>query len=128
MNIKLNWDGIGIAASILCAIHCAFLPVLASVLPALSGVHNLVFEWGMIALAFAVGVYSLRHGYRRHHHSNWPFYLFGLGFALLITKQFFHDVEIFFLIPAVILIVSAHFRNFKLSQAKKCHSTHHSHE
>src|SRR6218665_1308048 len=127
MNIKLNWDGIGITASVICAIHCAFLPVLASVLPALSGVHNLIFEWGMIVLAFGVGVYSLSHGYKKHHHSHLPFYLFGLGFALLISKQFFHEHEIYFLIPAVILIVTAHYKNFKLSRVKKCNSLHHSH-
>lgn len=127
MNIKLNWDGIGIAASIICAIHCAFLPILASVLPALSGVHNLVFEWGMIVLAFVVGIYSLRHGYRKHHKNYLPFILFGLGFVLLVTKQFFHEAEIYFLIPAVMLIVGAHYRNFKMSRNRTCTSPHHKH-
>ncbi len=127
MSLKLNWDGIGIATSVICAIHCAFLPLLASVLPALSGVHNHIFEWGMIVLAFTVGIYSLRHGYKKHHQNNLPFYFFGLGFALLITKQFFHEYEIYFLLPAVTFIVLAHFKNFKFSQSKACHSAHHKH-
>ncbi|HRD58704.1 MAG TPA: MerC domain-containing protein [Ferruginibacter sp.] len=127
MTFKFNWDAIGIATSVICAIHCAFLPILATVLPALSGVHNHIFEWGMIVLAFVVGIYSLRHGFKKHHHNKLPYILFGLGFALLITKQFFHEYEIYFLLPAVILIVTAHFKNFKLSRHKNCHSAHHSH-
>lgn len=128
MNLKLNWDGVGIATSILCAIHCALLPIIASSLPVLAGVHNIIFEWAMIILAFGVGIYSLRHGFKKHHRNYTPFYVFGLGFAFLIAKQFFHSQEIYFLVPAVVLMVAAHYRNYKLCKRSTCHSHHHEHD
>ena len=74
MRIKINWDGLGIITSIVCAIHCGVLPF---ILPALSlfGVniiHNTMFEWSMIVMAFSVGLYSLYHGFIKHHHSFLP--------------------------------------------------------
>ena len=91
MNTKINWDMMGIATSVLCAIHCALLPVLVSTLPVfgINIVHNSVFEWGMIILAFIVGSYSLFHGYVKHHHSLVPVLIFCVGFLLLVFKQFF---------------------------------------
>jgi len=94
MNIKLNWDGVGIATSILCAIHCGLLPLVIPILPlfGVNIVHNLFFEWGMILLAFIVGIYSLVHGYIKHHHSLKAIYIFMIGFLFLVLKQFFFDL------------------------------------
>ncbi|MFZ4769844.1 MAG: MerC domain-containing protein [Ferruginibacter sp.] len=129
MNIKMNWDGFGIATSLACAIHCAVLPLLATSLPlfGINIIHNLFFEWGMIALAFVVGVYSLMHGYIKHHRSFIPVLVFMIGFLLLVTKQFFHEYESFLLIPAVILIIGAHYQNYRLCHRSKCSSPHHQH-
>jgi MerC mercury resistance protein len=129
MNIKLNWDALGIGTSILCAIHCALLPVLMSTLPVfgINIIHNLFFEWGMIALAFAVGSYSLFHGYLKHHRSLVPVLIFSFGFLFLVLKQFFTQYEIPFLIIAVVLIISAHFYNYRLCHRSKCSSPHHRH-
>lgn len=129
MQLKFNWDAVGIATSVLCAIHCTLLPLLMSSLPlfGINILHNLLFEWGMIVLAFAVGSYALFHGYIRHHHSLLPVLLFSAGFALLVLKQFFHDVENWFLLPAVVLIISGHYHNYRLCHKSKCSSSHHSH-
>jgi hypothetical protein len=129
MNIKMNWDGMGIATSIACAIHCTLLPLIATSLPlfGINIIHNRFFEWIMIALAFLVGSYSLFHGFIKHHRSYKPIVIFSIGFVLLVTKQFFHSMENYFLIPAVILIVFAHYQNYRLCQKSKCRSPHHSH-
>ena len=129
MNIKLNWDAMGIGTSILCAIHCTLLPVLMSTLPVfgINIIHNLVFEWGMIVLAFVVGSYSLFHGYIKHHRSLQPVLIFSFGFIFLVLKQFFVQYEIPFLIIAVLLIISAHFYNYRLCNRSKCSSPHHKH-
>lgn len=129
MNIKMNWDGFGIATSLACAIHCAVLPLLATSLPlfGINIIHNLFFEWGMIAIAFVVGVYSLMHGYIKHHRSYIPVLVFMIGFLLLVTKQFFHEYESFLLIPAVILIIGAHYQNYRFCHRSKCSSPHHQH-
>lgn len=65
MNHKINWDGLGVTTSLICAIHCAVLPLLFTSLPLFGGdiIHNDYFEWSMIALAFMIGVYSLSHGF-----------------------------------------------------------------
>jgi hypothetical protein len=129
MNIKLNWDALGIGTSVLCAIHCALLPVLMSTLPifGINIIHNLFFEWGMIALAFVVGSYSLFHGYIKHHRSLKPVLIFSFGFIFLILKQFFIQFEIPFLIIAVASIIGAHYYNYVLCRRSRCSSPHHKH-
>lgn len=129
MNIKLNWDAFGIGTSVACAIHCALLPVLVSTLPVfgIEIIHNAVFEWGMIALAFVVGCYSLYHGYITHHRSFKPVLVFSVGFVFLILKQVFHQYEYLFLTFAVLLIISAHYYNYRLCNKSKCSSPHHKH-
>lgn len=116
MKRKINWDALGIGASLACAIHCALLPMFLSSLPlfGVNIIHNTGFEVGMIALALCIGSYSLYHGYQKHHHSLLPLSLFLAGFIFLVLKQFFFiHYEIWLLIPAVILIVTAHILNFR---------------
>ena len=129
MNIKINWDSLGILTSILCAIHCGVLPLLLPALPlfGVNIIHNSIFEWGMILIAFSVGMYSLYHGYIKHHHTYTPFVFFLVGFMFLVAKQFLQDLELLFLCSAVLLIISAHFMNFTLSKKSKCSSPHHKH-
>ncbi len=129
MNVKLNWDALGIGTSILCAIHCALLPVLVTTLPVfgINIVHNLVFEWSMISLAFVVGSYSLFHGYIKHHRSVRPVLIFSVGFIFLILKQFYTNFEIPLLVIAVVCIISAHYYNYQLCHRTKCSSPHHKH-
>ena len=130
MAIKANWDFLGIATSVGCAIHCAVLPLIASTLPifGINIIHNIFFEWSMIALAFVVGAYSLFHGYIKHHRNNFPVFLFGAGMVFLVLKQFIPQREYLLLAAAVFLIITAHFLNFKYCrQSKVCNSPHHVH-
>lgn len=115
MKPHVNWDALGIGASLACAIHCALLPLFLSTLPlfGINIIHNIAFELGMIGLALAIGVYSLWHGYKKHHHRLLPLFLFLSGFTFLILKQFLPEYEYWLLIPAVLLIVSAHFINYR---------------
>ncbi len=129
MNIKLNWDAMGIATSVACAIHCALLPVLLTTLPifGVNIIHNLFFEWGMIILAFLVGSYSLFHGFIKHHRSYLPVLIFSIGFIFLVLKQFVLPYEYLLLAIAVTLIITAHYYNYRLCHQSKCASPHHKH-
>lgn len=129
MAVKINWDSFGIATSLACAIHCAILPLLLTSLPlfGINIIHNMVFEWGMIALAFAIGAYSLLHGYFVHHHSLAPMLIFTCGFFFLVLKQIFHQYELWLLLPAIPLIIYGHLLNYKTCNRSKCNSTHHKH-
>jgi hypothetical protein len=129
MKLKLNWDGLGMATSVICAIHCGLLPIVLPTLPlfGINIVHNAFFEWAMIGLAFGVGAYSLYHGYKRHHHSLYPVLFFGIGFFFLVAKQFYKPGELLLLSFAVLFIIYGHWRNYKLCRKNRCHSAHHSH-
>jgi hypothetical protein len=129
MKLKINWDALGIATSTACAIHCALLPLLVTSLPVfgINIVHNLVFEWSMIGIAFFVGAYSLYHGYKKHHGSFTPMIIFLIGFIFLVLKQFFDEYEYLFLGIAVVFIIFAHYSNYRFCQRSKCSSPHHSH-
>ncbi len=115
MRLKINWDALGVGASLACAIHCALLPLLFSSLPlfGMNIIDNEGFEAGMIVLAFAIGAYALLHGYRKHHHTALPLLLFLGGFIFLVLKQFFIHYATWLLLPAVALIVTAHLLNYR---------------
>ncbi len=121
---KINWDALGIGASVACAIHCAVLPLLFTTFPlfGINIIHNQAFEWMMIGLALAIGINALWHGYLKHHHSKWPVSLLLAGFGFLISKEWLPDWHIPMVVMGVSLIVAAHFLNFRLCRvANHCH-------
>lgn len=61
-------DRLGATGSLLCAIHCALLPLLIAVLPTLGIAAWLDdgFERGFVAFATLLGLFTLIWGYRRH--------------------------------------------------------------
>ncbi|HEX4851893.1 MAG TPA: MerC domain-containing protein [Puia sp.] len=115
---KINWDAMGITASVACAIHCAILPLLISSLPVfgINIINNSFFEIFMILLAFAIGSLALVHGYRKHHRNLVPIFLFVAGMLLLFAKQVWHEQQFLILPFAVIFIVAGHLSNFRLSR------------
>src|SRR5687768_18009218 len=104
MNRIFNWDLLGITASLACAIHCAILPLLLSSLPlfGMELIDNTGFEYLMILLTLIIGIVSLWHGYRRHHHSVIPILLFSAGIMLLFAKQVWHEYQ-FMLLPFAVI-------------------------
>ncbi|GAB3389243.1 MerC domain-containing protein [Lysobacter fragariae] len=61
-------DRLGATGSLLCAIHCALLPLLIAALPSL-GVATWLgddFERGFVLFATMLGLFSVVWGYRRH--------------------------------------------------------------
>ena len=130
MLSKINWDALGITASVACAIHCALLPLVLTSLPVfgIEILNNTGFEIMMIVIAAAIGAYSLYHGYKKHHHRAKPLLIFGFGILFLCAKQIWHTQQFWLLPPAVILIVTAHFFNFKYcKKANHCHAEDCSH-
>ncbi|HXB92434.1 MAG TPA: MerC domain-containing protein, partial [Puia sp.] len=136
------WDALGISTSIACAIHCAVLPLVTATLPVLGVniIHNVTFEYGMIALAFVIGLRALLHGYRRFsppargrrstplspsrrsflrrlaESRRMPILLFAGGIAVLLAKQLWRQYELQLLPFAILLIGWAHIANFRLSR------------
>ncbi|MFZ1528118.1 MAG: MerC domain-containing protein [Ferruginibacter sp.] len=129
MNTKINWDRWGMITSLACAIHCALLPLIFTSLPLFGAdiIHNVFFEWTMIGLAFCIGIYSLGHGYLKHRVSPLPVLLFTAGFILLVSKEIFGKYEVALLVPAVALIITAHYLNYRFCHKAQCASPHHKH-
>lgn len=88
---KINLDKIGIGASLLCAIHCAALPVLFTTLPLLGVelLENEEIELGFILFSVVVGSVALYNSYTKHHGKKLPFILFIIGISLLFFANFF---------------------------------------
>lgn len=61
-------DRFGAAGSLLCAAHCALLPMAIAVLPALglASLGSQGFERAFVAFATLLGLFSAVWGYRRH--------------------------------------------------------------
>jgi hypothetical protein len=123
MATKLNWDVLGITTSVACAVHCAILPLLLTSVPVfgINIIDSVSFEYLMIILAFIIGSYALYHGYKKHHHSLIPITLFAFGIVLLLAKQKWHFLQVYFLVPAVISIILAHYSNYRLGRKVRQH-------
>lgn len=61
-------DRLGATGSLLCAVHCALVPLLIALAPTLGAAGWLDggFEFGFVLFATGLGLYSLVTGYRRH--------------------------------------------------------------
>jgi len=118
MRLKINWDALGISASIICAIHCALLPVLITSLSVFGVdiIENIFFEFGMIILSLIIGIVSLSHGFKNHHHNFLPITLFIFGITFLIFKEIWRFWQFPFLFLAVLLIIISHLLNYNLSK------------
>ena len=127
-------DRLGISASLLCAVHCAILPLAMTVLPLL-GVGFLAhggFEVAMVALSVVIGVLSLGRSYRIHRRLNPIFMMIAgaviLGFNLLGHSSHNETLEAlhpFIALLGGIMIISAHRVNMKLcSSCARCEHEH----
>jgi hypothetical protein len=126
VKVQINWNALGVSATVACAIHCALLPLFLSTLP-LFGINildNVYFEAAMMLIALLIGGLTLFHGYRKHHHRFTPLILFITGMFFLIFKHFLSSAVVWLIIPSSILILLAYYLNWRLCRiAKHCHSS-----
>lgn len=117
-TLTTNLDRIGMTASTFCAIHCAVVPFLISVLP-LWGLSFLADEWieiCMIILSVAIGIWSLGLSWLRHRKIA-ALLIFACGFFLIVLAHLFeHGSTAHFLLPlGGLAVASAHYINWKLT-------------
>ena len=118
LNNSDRLDHLGIAASVACAIHCALLPFVISILP-LIGLEFLANTWveiTMIGLSVIIGIWSLTKSL--HHHRNIiPIILLVLGFTLIANGHFLWQEMEAILVPlGGITIAVAHYINWKYNR------------
>lgn len=120
-TLATTGDRVGMVGSMLCAVHCALLPFVIAVLPAL-GVGAL--PWIDIDQAFTVfatllGVTTLSWGYRRHRAFRaWLMLIPGLALVWLGSFTSLHDhstAHVVVMVAGGLAIAAAHFVNLRLS-------------
>ena len=116
-------DRVGATGSLLCAVHCAAVPLVLAVAPAIgAGFANHAFEIGFIAFASLLGLTSLVLGYRLHRVGH-ALALLAPGIALLwcgVLVDALHE-DVFRHAVAMALggsmIATAHLLNLRFSHA-----------
>ena len=111
-------DALGFSASLLCAVHCAFVPVLLT-LSFFQGLHFLAepsIERGVLGISFFLALASLLPSYINHHHRLSPILIFVLGvFLIIIGKIELSSLwEVLFTSVGAVCIALAHLVNWKL--------------
>ena len=135
MPVRHFLDKFGTTSSIVCAVHCALLPILISILPAL-GLGFIAwsgFEWTFVIFASLLGLFSLWIGYQRHRvYRALLFLIPGLLLVWMgvLVPKIHHDVVLHAVVMSVggTLIAVAHLINLRLNHSHvhdaSCHHAH----
>lgn len=78
-------DRIGVAASVLCAIHCGLAPVLLLALPAFGKVWAHPASHALVAIFIVpLAIFSIRKGYQKHRR-RWVAFVAGTGILCVLV-------------------------------------------
>lgn len=127
-------DAGGATASLLCAIHCALMPFVVTLLPlvGLSFLASEAAEWVLVALSALFGVSSLCLGFRQHR-SRRALAVLAVGLALLATGRIIEHLDLSrFGVPLLVLggvtIAASHAFNHFLCRACRVCKSHDQHD
>ncbi len=122
--IKPHLDFVGFSASMLCAIHCAALPIgmTAGAVGGMAWLENPLFEGAFIIASIGIAGWSLSRSYWLHHHQWTALKIVAVGFLLLLAGRFIENAwEIVLTVAGGITIATAHWVNWRLSKnCKQC--------
>ena len=120
---QIDLDKAGAAASLACAVHCAVMPLVITLLPllGLSFLADERMEWALLGLSALLGSSSLCLGYREHRQSR-ALLVLSLGLTALVTGRILEErhFEVAGVIGVVLggcTVATAHFVNRRL-----CHT------
>lgn len=117
---KSNADRIGIAASLICSVHCVALPAFFTTVPFLGIeiLENSIIEVATILVSMCAGGWAIVRGYRLYHKNKMILSFFIAGLALMIAGNFvpyeWEDMTLKFI--GGLMVVIAHLRNWKSSK------------
>ena len=120
-------DLAGFYASMLCAIHCAFLPVMFT-LSALGGLAWLSSPWIETTFVFSsvvIAGFALGRNFRKHKHIRLAIQVVAVGFTMLILAHFLHgDYHHWLSAAGGLTIAGGHLLNWYLARKSPCCETH----
>lgn len=122
-------DKLGIAASSICAVHCALAPILITVAPlvGLGFIFEEKFETTVILISLGLAFLSLVWGFYKDHRKFEPLYLLLLGASLIYLARLENIVlpEPLLMALGGLSIATSHFINMKLcNHCNDCHDDH----
>lgn len=116
-NHRYLYDYIGFSTSLLCAVHCAVVPLLItfSTLGGLAFLADPAIEWTFIMIGLFLALISLWPSYKKYHHKRRPLLLATAGFILIALSRIeVHELWEAVLTPLGALgIAIAHYINWK---------------
>ncbi len=117
-NNKL--DIVGMSASLVCAVHCAAIPLIFGLGAAHLAeiLHHPVVEVSFLLVALVVATWSLGKSYLYHHRNKRPLYLGVVGMALVCIGVIAHAW--FITLPGGLVLALAHFWNLKMLRTCNC--------
>jgi hypothetical protein len=121
-SIQALTDRTSIGLSLVCAIHCLFVPVLLVALPSLASLplESETFHVWMVVAVLPISIFALTLGCKKHKRYKIIF-LGALGLISLISALLFESLvgeigEKLLTLLGAGLIAWGHFTNFKLCQ------------
>ncbi|MEM9554499.1 MAG: MerC domain-containing protein [Acidobacteriota bacterium] len=129
LDIRKIADGLGIVGSAACALHCITIPVLlvlGATVPTMF-LTDESFHTSMLWLVVPSAVVAFALGCRRHK-DRWVLLLGAVGVVgMVLSGTALHDlagetVEKLVTVASAALLITAHWRNFKLCRADSCPS------
>ena len=120
-------DKAGATASFLCAIHCALMPFVVTMLPllGLSFLASEPVEWALLLSSATLGTLSLCAGFKQHR-SRRAFAVLGIALALLVAGRMFHEHHLgwwgpVFMVLGGLTMMGAHgFNQWLCRSCRKC--------
>lgn len=119
-------DVLGATTSLICALHCGFLPFFISFFSLGFGLggHNHIIDLFFILIGVVSATISFYLGYKNHHKSFLPLKMSIVGFVIIIGNILLHFEQPFFFIFSLFgafLITFSHYKNWKLCKnCKRC--------
>lgn len=130
ISISVIWDKLGLSLSVLCAIHCLFIPVMIALLP-LSPVALTIEHWMHPIFAVLIAP-TIFYAVRRSHFNSKIVSLLSVGFLFIIAGWLIgdfwlgHTFETVTTLIGSILLIAGHWYNYRHHQTCS-NDTHHHH-
>ena len=131
MNTQINSDKVAATLSILCALHCLFMPaflIVSTGIFALS-MDNEIIHYAILFVAIPISLFALYRGYKNHKIKN-LFFIGITGILILFAAIMLPDsayqeqLEKALTVLGSILVVYAHYKNYKTCKKIECEACH----
>jgi carbon starvation protein CstA len=117
-------DKTAVSISVLCALHCLFMPIAVALLPTIGalGLNDEAFHFWMVFAVVPTSAFALLMGCRQHR--RWSVLSVGIAGLLLLALAVYlgHDVlgelwERALTLLGSLFVAASHIRNYRLCQA-----------